>query len=233
MIGIDIVSINRIERLVQQYEKVFLKKILNEKEIALCSNQNGFNIERIAGFFATKEALSKALGCGIGKNLRFSDIEITKDNLNAPHINLSKRIKEYFMIDNISVSISHDNGFVVSAVIVSSTNVSHNNHLYLLFLESKISKENLLSLKHRINNARCDDLEQIVLLDLKSPNLAMIFSICFGWCGVDRLYQGRIGLGIAKMCLSWIFFPWIIIDWFLIRDSIKKDNMQKILELLN
>ena len=54
MIGIDLVSIRRIESLIKKYDIVFLKKILNDDEISLVRNDKNFNIHRISGFFATK-----------------------------------------------------------------------------------------------------------------------------------------------------------------------------------
>lgn len=107
------------------------------------------------------------------------------------------------------------------------------NNEYLIFLESKISKEELFLIKSKLENISDDQAEQILFLDLKTPILGFILSLCFGVFGVDRFYQGKIALGIAKLLLSWLLFPWIIIDWFLIMGSIKKDNFKKIIEALS
>ncbi|RAX55260.1 hypothetical protein CCY99_00745 [Helicobacter sp. 16-1353] len=234
MIGVDLVSTKRIESLVNKYGEIFLKKILNNEEIALVRNDNGFNINRIAGFFATKEALSKALGCGIGGDLRFHDITIFKDSKNAPKIKLDKNVIQYFNIKDIDVSISHDNGCAISFVFVKKNEDKRmeNNNEYLFYLESKLSKEDLMIIKSKLDTLPKKRADEIVFLDLKSPILALVLSLCFGIFGVDRFYQGRIGLGVAKLLLSWALFPWIIIDWFLIMRSIKKDNMVKIMEFL-
>ena len=107
-IGIDIVNIKRIEKLIKKfgYEKL---RFLNEDE--LYTNK----AESIAGIFASKEAFSKALGTGIGEDFSFSDISILKDNKGKPFIKINSidlRIK------NCDVSISHDGGFAIAAVIV-------------------------------------------------------------------------------------------------------------------
>lgn len=116
MIGIDLVSIRRIESLIKKYDIVFLKKILNDDEISLVRNDKNFNIHRISGFFATKEALSKALGCGIGKDLRFRDICIYKDDKGKPKIKLDSAVIKRFNIKNIDLSISHDKDYAIAVV---------------------------------------------------------------------------------------------------------------------
>ena len=114
MVGIDIVAINRIERLLEKYNTSFLQNFLCQSEIDLClkrresSDLSCFNIERIAGFYAAKEAIAKALRCGISKNLAFHDIILSKDSRGAPKANLKKRAKKYFKVKKIHISISHD-----------------------------------------------------------------------------------------------------------------------------
>lgn len=120
MIGIDLVSIKRIESLVKKYDMVFLKKILNDDEIRLVCRDKDFNTHRIAGFFATKEALSKALGCGIGKDLRFCDICIYKDDKGAPKVSLDSAIMKKFNIKTIDLSISHDKDYAIAVVQITS-----------------------------------------------------------------------------------------------------------------
>ncbi len=116
MIGVDLVSIRRIESLVKKYDIVFLKKILNDDEISLVRSDSNFNIHRIAGFFAVKEALSKALGCGIGGDLRFYDICIYKNNRGAPKVHLDSALMKKFNIKDIHLSISHDRDYAVAVV---------------------------------------------------------------------------------------------------------------------
>lgn len=114
MIGIDIVSIQRIEKLMEKFPQKALERFLNEEEIQLVKSA-----QTAAGFWAAKEAVSKALGCGIGKTCGFHDITIFKTKKNAPKIKLSKKLKKRFNIKKISVSITHDGGFAVAAVILS------------------------------------------------------------------------------------------------------------------
>ena len=108
-IGTDIVAINRIEKAILKYPDSFLKKFLNDSEIDIAKKTS-----TIAGFWATKEAVSKALGCGIGKELSFHDITIKKDCKGAPSFTLSSKAQAIHNINSSSISISHDGGFAIA-----------------------------------------------------------------------------------------------------------------------
>ena len=75
-IGTDIVNIKRIEKSLKKYGNKFKNKIFSKKEIIYCEkkkNSGAFYAKR----FAAKEALSKALGTGIRKGVKFKNIEIS------------------------------------------------------------------------------------------------------------------------------------------------------------
>jgi holo-[acyl-carrier protein] synthase len=112
MIGIDIVSIKRIERLIDKFGQKALDRFLSPKEIELSKGK----VNSIAGYWATKEAISKALGVGIGSQLNFHDIHLSKTKRGAPKFKLSKRAGETFDIKESSLSITHDGGFAIAVV---------------------------------------------------------------------------------------------------------------------
>lgn len=60
--GIDLIEIERIQRAVQRHGKRFLERVYTPGELAVC----GEDAACLAGRFAAKEAVSKALGTGIG-----------------------------------------------------------------------------------------------------------------------------------------------------------------------
>ena len=111
-IGTDIIQIARIERSLEKFGEKFKTKFLNESEIALVKKT-----ESIAGFWAAKEAIAKALGCGIGAELSFHDIIIEKDHKGAPNFILSKEAQKIHQIESRSLSISHDGGFAIAVVV--------------------------------------------------------------------------------------------------------------------
>ncbi len=110
-VGTDIVSIDRIKNSIDKFGDKFLYRFLNKEEIDSLKK-----VESIAGYWAAKEAIAKALGCGIGKELKFKDITIKKDIKGAPFFTLKNK---NFDIFSSSVSISHDNGFAIAVVIVN------------------------------------------------------------------------------------------------------------------
>ena len=115
MIGIDIVQIDRIEKMMRRFGPKALERFLcqEERELVLSAST-------AAGFWAVKEATAKALGCGIGKEFGFFDIRIRKSEKNAPYILLSKSVIERFEIENAQVSITHDGGFAVAVVVIET-----------------------------------------------------------------------------------------------------------------
>lgn len=113
-IGTDIIEIRRIEKSLKKHGDSFKRRFLNDNEISLASK-----IESIAGFWAAKEAISKALGCGIGSRLSFHDIEIKKDPRGAPFFTLSDNAQSLHGIKSSSLSISHDGGFAIAIAAVT------------------------------------------------------------------------------------------------------------------
>ncbi|WP_078543056.1 holo-ACP synthase [Litchfieldia alkalitelluris] len=112
-IGIDIVELQRIEKIVIRQKK-FIERILTENE------RNHYNsligrrqIEFLAGRFAAKEAYSKAVGTGIGKDLSFLDIEVTSNEVGKPSIKINDG-------RNVHLSISHSKEYAVAQVIIES-----------------------------------------------------------------------------------------------------------------
>jgi len=112
-IGTDITVVSRIEKSLEKFGDRFLSKFLNEEEKQLSQKA-----ESVAGYWAAKEAISKALGCGIGAELSFLDIIIYKDEKKAPHFKLSAKAQELHKITNSSLSIAHDGGFAIAMVVI-------------------------------------------------------------------------------------------------------------------
>ena len=113
-VGTDITVVSRIESSIDKFGDKFLDKFLTKEEQKISKR-----VESIAGYWAAKEAVAKALGCGIGAELGFHDIVIYKDKKNAPHFRLSKKAQKYHNIKNSSLSIAHDGGFAIAVVIIT------------------------------------------------------------------------------------------------------------------
>jgi holo-[acyl-carrier protein] synthase len=116
-VGTDIVKVSRIEKVINR-TKSFIIKAFTEREICYF-NQKKYRVETIAGFFAAKEAISKALGTGF-RGFGLQDIEIYTDALGKPEVNLSQNIINKFGYHNIKIhlSISHtDENAIAFAVL--------------------------------------------------------------------------------------------------------------------
>lgn len=111
MIGIDIIKSSRMERLIERFGESALKKFLSPCEIVLVKN-----FKTAAGFWAAKEAFSKAIGSGIGAHCSFHDIRIYKDDRGAPHIAVAKHLVEYHKILESTLSITHDGEYALAVV---------------------------------------------------------------------------------------------------------------------
>jgi holo-[acyl-carrier protein] synthase len=103
--GIDLVEIERFRQLKPEILKRFLERVYTPAE----REHIGASFERAAGLFAAKEALVKALGCGIGP-VGWQEVEIRHQGEGNPVASLHGRAaalaRELGILD-ISLSISH------------------------------------------------------------------------------------------------------------------------------
>ena len=105
-IGTDIIEIARIRNTIDRYKDRFYKKILTEQELSYCL-QFGDPAIPVAGRFAAKEAVAKALGQGIGQSLAWLDIEILNKASGQPAVSLSSRSSALFHSSILLITISH------------------------------------------------------------------------------------------------------------------------------
>lgn len=112
-IGIDLVDINRMKKSMEKNSR-FIKRILTteEEEIFQHITATQRQAEFVAGRFAVKEAFAKALGTGIGKEISFQDISVTKSENGAPIVNVKNC--EY----KIWVSISHTESNAIAQIVL-------------------------------------------------------------------------------------------------------------------
>lgn len=108
-IGIDVVEVERVASSIGEFGEQFLKRIFTEKERAYCESQKRPQIHYAARFSA-KEAVSKAFGTGLGKDLAWTDIEVLRQGSGEPQAVISgkgKKFMERNKIVLIKVSLTH------------------------------------------------------------------------------------------------------------------------------
>ncbi|MGI5823520.1 MAG: holo-ACP synthase [Dethiobacteria bacterium] len=117
-VGIDLVCIRRIRRVYKRRPTRFLNRIFTEKEIALFkAKANPF--PSMAARFAAKEAVAKALGCGIGR-VGWRDLEILSVAGGKPVVCLqgaAQALAKKKGIRGIEISLSHDNFYAVAQAV--------------------------------------------------------------------------------------------------------------------
>ncbi len=116
-IGTDIIEINRVEKAVNNTPN-FMNKVFTPGEIAYFESVH-FKAETLAGTFAAKEAVVKALGTGF-RGFGIKDIEILRDALGKPYVACLGNAQTLCMdknIHNIHVSIAHCKDYAIAYAI--------------------------------------------------------------------------------------------------------------------
>lgn len=114
-IGTDIVYKNRIEYLTNKFGNKFISRILSQNEILQLKTKT-HNYSFIAKRFAAKEAVAKAFGLGIGKELSFQDIEISNNEFGMPIVTIKRPIAHG---KNIFLSISDEHDVAIAFAVIS------------------------------------------------------------------------------------------------------------------
>ena len=118
--GIDIVSIDRIERLMARWGDLFLGRVFTKKEIARCQRR-ARPPECFAIRFAAKEAFLKAIGWGLRNGVQWTDIEVENDPMGKPMFSFHRKAKEVYetlRIEKALLTLSHDRPYAVAHVLL-------------------------------------------------------------------------------------------------------------------
>lgn len=114
----DVISISRIKKAVEKGGEHFLRKVFSEGELEYFS-RSGFSYERLAGRFAAKEAVFKALGEVDRRRLGWSSIEIEDDGSGVKVVvnDELRRLLEEKRAKGILLSLSHDRASDVAVAV--------------------------------------------------------------------------------------------------------------------
>jgi holo-[acyl-carrier protein] synthase len=115
-LGNDIIEIERIRSSLNKHRDHFLNKLFTAKEQAYCSSHQDPALS-LAGRFAAKEAIAKALGCGFGKDLSWLDLEILNNDLGMPIVTCSESLDTRFNSPHFLISISHCKEYATAVAI--------------------------------------------------------------------------------------------------------------------
>lgn len=121
-IGVDIAEVARVEKLLEDFGERFARRILTDAEL-----KQFWHRKRSSSFlatrFAAKEAVAKAFGTGIGKDIGFHSVQVEHGEQGQPQlrflgdaIDLVSRRK----IGNALISLSDEKHYVVAMVVLET-----------------------------------------------------------------------------------------------------------------
>ena len=120
-IGVDLVKVDRIERILARHGDRFLDRVFTGREIAYCRGKSW----AAAGFamrFAAKEAFSKALGVGLREDgIRWREVEVIPNPMGKPELYVSGRAAALCQtagIENMHLTLTDEDGRALAVVIL-------------------------------------------------------------------------------------------------------------------
>lgn len=117
--GVDLVQCSRIGAIWKRHGEHFLNRVFTAAECAYCLDGR-LAETRLAGRFAAKEAVLKALGTGWRGGIEWIDIETLPDPLGKPLVTLrgeSLRLAQRLGITRVLISISHAGEYALASAV--------------------------------------------------------------------------------------------------------------------
>lgn len=121
-IGVDIAETGRVEKLIVKFGDRFARRILTDYELGEFARRRQSS-SYLATRFAAKEAVAKALGTGIGRELSFHSIQVENDDSGKPRFQFFGKALELIAqrrISNALLSLSDEKHYVVAMVVLET-----------------------------------------------------------------------------------------------------------------
>ena len=118
-IGVDIVEIARLAGAIQRQGQSLIDRCFLPAEQAYCSLQKE-PARAYAARFAAKEAVSKALGTGIGAQLEWKSVEVRRKPTGEPFVILlgvGAETAKQLGVTELHLSLSHSEHYAVANVV--------------------------------------------------------------------------------------------------------------------
>ena len=122
-IGVDLVSISRVERVIRRWGDRFVDRVFTPGEAEICYRR-ATPFSAFALRFAAKEAVAKALGVGLrimaGDGVNWHDVETLPDPKGKPIVHLHGRaatLAAALGLTDWSISLSHGRDVAVAFVV--------------------------------------------------------------------------------------------------------------------
>ena len=124
-VGIDIIEVGRVRRVFEKHGERFLQRVYTEKEVQQCRRAGVVRATRLAGRFAAKEAISKALGTGL-HGLAWREMEVVQLRSGRPTVTLhgnARRRAEFLSLGAFDVSIADLAEFSIAVAVAVQTSL--------------------------------------------------------------------------------------------------------------
>jgi holo-[acyl-carrier protein] synthase len=118
--GVDVTEIARIEEALARFGDRFLERTFCAAEIAYCRPMTTPG-PHYAARFAAKEAVAKAFGVGIGGQVGWRDVGVTRDAEGRPSVVLhgaAQRLAAERGVTRVHLALSHAAGCAWASVIL-------------------------------------------------------------------------------------------------------------------
>ena len=122
-VGVDLVSVDRITRVYNRFPEKLIERIFTKDEKAqLKAKGSPMSMQTLAARFAAKEAVLKAIGCGIGP-AAMKDVEIIAPPGKQPAARLhgvASFLAGKKNINNVFISMSHEQNIACAVATVTA-----------------------------------------------------------------------------------------------------------------
>ena len=119
-VGIDIIEVDRVRKVFERHGERFLQRVFTEMEARQCRGK----VTRLAGRFAAKEAISKALGTGL-HGVAWREMEVVQMYSGRPTVRLhgnARKRAEQLGLSAFDVSIADLAQFSIAIAVAVQTN---------------------------------------------------------------------------------------------------------------
>jgi holo-[acyl-carrier protein] synthase len=117
-VGVDLAEVDRIGRLLADHPDG-VHELFTRHEIEYCLRKRAHDMH-FAGRFAAKEAVLKAFGTGLGRRMRWTDVEIVNQPLGKPDVRLHGEVAaraERRGLTGIDLSLTHSRTLAMAGVV--------------------------------------------------------------------------------------------------------------------
>ncbi|MDX2132557.1 MAG: holo-ACP synthase [Planctomycetota bacterium] len=117
--GVDLVEIARIGAMLERHPDRFPERVFTAQERCDAMPQRR-RVEHLAGRFAAKEGVLKALGTGLTQGIAWTDVEVVRDGAGKPLVRLHGAAAAQAALQGVReilLSISHTKTHAIASAI--------------------------------------------------------------------------------------------------------------------